>query len=302
MPNQLSKFEPIEYPNNLIYGSQILEKVKNKYTLNKFDLTKKMIGFIRFSQSLEINKSQYHAAEISTIEKLKIFRLLSIGVKYIHLPSHTSIEEFEEVICQLNSNPDVIGVLLQNPIPLHLKLSTHCLLPEKDLDGQTGLNSKFPICTTAEATQRVLLPFLDDQTKIAIVGAQGFIGKSLTKGLESKGIRIIKIDLNQSLNLVKEADIVVSATGQPELLTEEHLTINHRAIIDIGCTPVMVKQFEFRIIGDVKQSIYPSVRYITPVPGGMGPLSIATLLERIVETATDQTIDMWSYTPKKASL
>ncbi len=84
---------------------------------------------------------------------------------------------------------------------------------------------------------------------------------------------------------------MVSATGVQELLDERHLLPKHRLVVDAGFVPTSEQQ----ILGDVKRSAYNIPQNLTPVPGGVGPLQMATLLERLVTVATGRDIEKWTY-------
>ena len=123
-----------------------------------------------------------------------------------------------------------------------------------------------------------------------MIGAKGFVGRGVMRLLEEDNIQCIGLDEGDDLLRTHEADIVVSATGVKELLDERHLLPKHQLVVDAGFVPT-----EQGMLGDVKRSAYDIPKNLTPVPGGVGPLQMATLLERLISVTTGRDIEKWTY-------
>jgi methylenetetrahydrofolate dehydrogenase (NADP+)/methenyltetrahydrofolate cyclohydrolase len=125
---------------------------------------------------------------------------------------------------------------------------------------------------------------------VAVVGGRGFVGNGVVRLLEDSKIKCLTLDLGDDLRRTLDADLVVSATGVPEILSETHLKPEHRLVVDAGFIPIANKI----ILGDVKRSAYSIPQNITPVPGGVGPLQMAILLERLIKITLEINAPQWN--------
>ncbi len=130
--------------------------------------------------------------------------------------------------------------------------------------------------------------------EIAVVGARGFVGQGVVQQLYDRGFSVLALDQRDSgfvpedLLQVRNADIVISTTGQPELLDERHLVPDHRLVLDSGFT-----NLGDRICGDIRASARAIAQNFTPVPGGIGPTEMAVLLERFVSQELSVRFTPW---------
>jgi methylenetetrahydrofolate dehydrogenase (NADP+)/methenyltetrahydrofolate cyclohydrolase len=212
-----------------------------------------------------------------------------------HFPALTSQEELTAVIQELNEDPNVDGILVQLPLPKHLDSVAllHTIAPEKDADGlhpvnlghlvrgETGLRS----CTPAGVMALLAEYNIDVAGKNAIViGRSILVGKPLALMLLEKNATVtIAHSRTQNLaELTRQADIVVGAVGQPEMITTEMVKPS-AIVIDVGINRVVDSEGKARLVGDVDfAGVAPISSYITPVPGGIGPMTIAILLQNTV--------------------
>jgi len=212
-----------------------------------------------------------------------------------HFPTKTSQEELTAVIKELNEDPNVDGILVQLPLPKHLDSVAllHTIAPEKDVDGlhpvnlghlvrgETGLRS----CTPAGVMALLAEYNIDVAGKNAIViGRSILVGKPLALMLLEKNATVtIAHSRTQNLGeLTRQADIVVGAVGQPEMITAEMVKPGV-IVIDVGINRVVDSEGKARLVGDVDfAGVAPISSYITPVPGGIGPMTIAILLQNTV--------------------
>lgn len=116
-----------------------------------------------------------------------------------------------------------MGIIVQNPIPPDLKRSLEIISPEKDLDGIQENHPFFKASATSETIARLVKSFADENTKVAVVGGDGFVGRGVIRLLEQDNINCFGLEQRDDLLRIRKADIVVSATGVPELLDERHL-------------------------------------------------------------------------------
>jgi methylenetetrahydrofolate dehydrogenase (NADP+)/methenyltetrahydrofolate cyclohydrolase len=212
-----------------------------------------------------------------------------------HFPALTSQEELTAVIQELNEDPNVDGILVQLPLPKHLDSVAllHTIAPEKDADGlhpvnlghlvrgETGLRS----CTPAGVMALLTEYNIDVAGKNAIViGRSILVGKPLALMLLEKNATVtIAHSRTQNLaELTRQADIVVGAVGQPEMITADMVKPG-AIVIDVGINRVVDGSGEASLVGDVDfAGVAPIASYITPVPGGIGPMTIAILLQNTV--------------------
>jgi len=236
------------------------------------------------------------AAEVY-IKALKRFAE-SIGIEYQqhHLPKETSLEKFSAFIGQLNADPAVSGIMLQTPLPLQLnyKAVVQYIAPEKDIEGMhpsnlgkllLGRTKIFP--ATAAAVMDLLhsIGISYSGKEVVIVGHSEIVGKPLALMLADKlaTVTICHIGTTKAGKLaehVQRADVLIVAVGKPGLIKGEW--IKEKAIvIDVGISKVGEK-----IIGDVEiDAAAKRASWITPVPGGVGPLTVAMLMRNLVEAA-----------------
>jgi methylenetetrahydrofolate dehydrogenase (NADP+)/methenyltetrahydrofolate cyclohydrolase len=212
-----------------------------------------------------------------------------------HLPSDTSQAELAELIQSLNQNDKVDGILLQLPLPPSLDADSllQAIAPEKDVDGlhpvnlghlvrgEPGLRS----CTPA-GVMRLL-----EHEKIEMAGKHAVVvGRSILVG---KPVALMLLEANatvtiahsRSLNLAeitRSADILVAAVGRPQMITQD-MVKPQAVVIDVGINRITDASGKSRLVGDVDfASVSAVADHITPVPGGIGPMTVAMLLENTV--------------------
>ena len=215
-----------------------------------------------------------------------------------HFPADTTQAEVEQVIQALNQDERVDGILVQLPLPEHLDAVAllHQIEPNKDADGlhpvnlgklvrgEPGLRS----CTPA-GVMRLLQEYqIDIKGKQAVViGRSILVGKPIALMLlEADATVTIAHSRSQNLSAItKSADILVAAVGRPEIITDEMVKPG-AVVVDVGINRVIDYEGNSRLVGDVDfESVQNVAEYITPVPGGVGPMTVAMLLQNTV----------WSY-------
>lgn len=220
--------------------------------------------------------------------KIKEKKAKEVGVDFEpkFFPRDVSFEQIVKEIKELNQNQNVYGVMVQLPVPQEC-LGTHSekellqnIDPQKDVDGLTE-NSPF-----LPAVVRAVLAILEDVNikvvgkKVVVIGASDLVGKPVADELKKRSADILICDIN-TVNLseqTKKAEIIVSATGVPHLITSEMIS-EGVTIIDVGSGKVGNK-----VVGDVDfDSVIIKASKITPVPGGVGPMTVISLLENVAK-------------------
>jgi methylenetetrahydrofolate dehydrogenase (NADP+) / methenyltetrahydrofolate cyclohydrolase len=234
--------------------------------------------------------SRAEAARVSAEQKVKAFQ--NVGITPVHraLPGDLSPAGFAEILGELNRDPATAAVIVQLPVPPRLEEFINVLAPAKDLDGLLLDRSSQPACATADGIVRLVMACAQDLPPVAVVGAGGFVGSGVVGLLTRAGIAVIPIEAGEDLAVLDQADIVVSATGRPDLLTAQHIRPHHRLVVDAGFVP----QPDGRIASDLAPEAHRIPQYRTPVPGGVGPVEMAVLMERIVRLEVAPDLAQWT--------
>lgn len=225
--------------------------------------------------------------------------------KSVHLPEDTSEEELIKLIERLNSDKTVNGILVQLPLPKHINEDRviTAITPEKDVDGFHPVNvgnlmigrKAFLPCTPHGVI--VLLEKMNIETSgkhCVIIGRSNIVGKPLAILMSSKKVNstvtICHTGTKDIESIVKQADIIVAAAGHPMTVTKQMVKPG-AVVIDVGVNriPDSTKKSGFRLTGDVDfEAVSEIASYITPVPGGVGPMTIAMLMVNTLEAAKNQ--------------
>ena len=225
--------------------------------------------------------------------------------KSVHLPEDTSEEELGELIERLNKDNTVNGILVQLPLPKHINEDRviTAITPEKDVDGFHPVNvgnlmigrKAFLPCTPHGVI--VLLEKMNIETSgkhCVIIGRSNIVGKPLAILMSSKKVNstvtICHTGTKDIESIVKQADIIVAAAGHPMTVTKQMVKPG-AVVIDVGVNriPDSTKKSGFRLTGDVDfEAVSEIASYITPVPGGVGPMTIAMLMVNTLEAAKNQ--------------
>ena len=234
------------------------------------------------------------ASQVYVRHKEQIGASVGIEVKVHHLPESTPELDVLELIDKLNKSADVDGILVQLPLPKHITADTilEAIDPAKDVDGLTSFNlglllSGHPqmVPCTPQACMALIESVEKDLTgKLAVVvGRSRLVGKPLFQLLLAKHCTVLQAhSRTQNLTaLTRMADILVVATGHAGLIGGADIKPG-AIVIDVGIS----KKPDGSLEGDVKTEEAKGVAYaITPVPGGVGPMTVAMLLENVVQAA-----------------
>ncbi|MDD5615210.1 MAG: tetrahydrofolate dehydrogenase/cyclohydrolase catalytic domain-containing protein [Candidatus Methanoperedens sp.] len=230
--------------------------------------------------------------------KLKHWACKRVGItsEDHKFPAETAQEEIIQLIETLNSRPEIHGILVQLPLPKHIdeREVMMRISPEKDVDGFNPLNmgkmligSEGFVPCTPKGIIRALEEFnIDPQGKeVVVVGHSNVVGKPAAIMLLNRNatVRICHIFTKDLMSKTREADILIVATGVRGLIKADH--VKQGAIVfDVGIT-----WHDERVYGDVDfDDVLPKVKLISPVPGGVGPMTIAILMEHTLTAAKMQ--------------
>lgn len=219
-----------------------------------------------------------------------------IGIEYEEflLGEETTMEELLNVIDNLNKNQNIDGILLQSPIPKHLDINKafRAILPEKDVDGFHPINAGklsigencFVPCTPHGVVKIIEEYNIETEGKnVVIVGRSNIVGKPLIQCMLQKNATVT-VCHSKTRNLeefTRKADILIVAIGKQKFITE-NMVKEGVVVIDIGIN----RNEEGKLVGDVDfDNVSKKASYITPVPGGVGPMTVAMLMENVVEAA-----------------
>lgn len=229
----------------------------------------------------------------------KVAKCTEIGIRSFEFRLDASCDETSlfDRIDRLNKDPAVHGILVQLPLPQHMDSTKvlHAIDPNKDVDGfhpvnvgrlASGTGGLVP-CTPL-GCMLLLETVVDDFTgkSAVVIGRSNIVGKPVALLLLERGCTVIMThsrtrDLPE---VVKQADIVVAAVGRPELVKGDWIKAG-TVVVDVGINRVSGERRRPSIVGDVAFGEMAHARAITPVPGGVGPMTIACLLVNTVRAA-----------------
>ncbi len=219
-----------------------------------------------------------------------------------HFPENTTQAELEQAIAKLNQDNRVDGILVQLPLPKHLDAIAllHCIDPNKDADGlhpvnlgklvrsEAGLRS----CTPAGIMR--LLQEYDitlEGKKAVVIGRSILVGKPISLMLLEKNATVTMAhSRTQDLaSVCRESDIIVAAVGKAQMITREMVQPG-AIVIDVGINRLETSSGKSKLVGDVAfDEVSAIASYITPVPGGIGPMTVAMLLSNTVQSYSKKT-------------
>jgi methylenetetrahydrofolate dehydrogenase (NADP+)/methenyltetrahydrofolate cyclohydrolase len=233
------------------------------------------------------------AAGVYVQQILRSCRLVGIASNVVKLPRATTADQLRRHLEQLNDDAQVAGVIVQQPLPRHIPLSvvTDTIRPSKDIDGIHPLNTGLmalgyegflPACAEAAVEIPKYYGYKLEGKRAVVIGRSNVVGKPVQLLLMREHCTVT-VCHRRTVNLAAEiarAEIVVTAAGAPGLVTGNMLHPG-ALVVDVGINVV-----GGRIVGDVDfESAVKVAAAITPVPGGVGPVTNAVLVEHLVRAA-----------------
>ena len=274
----------------LIDGKQISKQIKDELKIEVQKLKE---------QGTEICLAVVQVGEdpASTVyvnNKKKACAYIGIESRAYELPETTSEEELVSLVEELNQDDSVNGILVQLPLPEHINEDRiiRTISPDKDVDGfhpvsvgRLWIGEKgFLSCTPAGIIQLLKRSGISIEGKeCVIIGRSNIVGKPMAALLlrENGTVTIAHSRTRNLAEITRRADILIVAIGKERFITSEYVK-EGAVVIDVG----MHRDSENHLCGDVDfKDVEPRVSAITPVPGGVGPMTIAMLMNNCVETA-----------------
>jgi len=283
---------------NIIDGKQVAASIKKELSSEISYLKSKGI-----TPCLAVVLVGNNPASVSYVTgKRKALEELGMKDKTVLLPESVSEERLLEEIKFLNEDPWVHGILVQLPLPKHIDEMKviETISPSKDVDGFTPVNvgnmvignNCFLPCTPHGIIQMLKYAKIETDGKRAVViGRSNIVGKPISVLLSRKEINctvtMCHTGTKNLTEITKQADIVVVASGRPNTLTGD-MVKEGAVVIDVGVNriPDATKKSGFRLVGDCDfEGLQGKASYITPVPGGVGPMTITMLMWNTIQAA-----------------
>src|SRR3990167_3171280 len=249
-------------------------------------------------------------AESNTYIKNKKAFAEKIGAVALHKKYPSNVQESQIIsdISKCNRDSSVHGIMVQLPAPRHFDIEQvlESIDPKKDVDGLTSINTKHLFDNNEAfipATAKGIIGLLEEYkikltgTKVVIVGQSSLVGRPAMLALLNKGSTVTMCHKNtrELEKETKRADILITAVGHPKLITKKHVSKN-QIVVDIGINIVRSNPTSLKlrgakkIVGDVDyENVRKIVRAITPVPGGVGPMTVASLFQNLLRAYSLQT-------------
>ena len=220
----------------------------------------------------------------------------------IILPASTSEKEVLDLIEEMNEDDDIHGILVQSPTPKQINELeiTNKIDPAKDVDGfhpqnlgklvQGDTDGLLP-CTPAGIMKLLIHAKIKlEGKKVTVIGRSRIVGMPLSLMLAQKGVdATVTITHSRSKNIeqiCQSSDVIIAAVGRPEFVKKEWIR-NSSVVVDVGISRVLDKSTgKNKLVGDVEEAAMEVASHMTPVPGGVGPMTIAMLLTNTVVSAT----------------
>ncbi len=234
-------------------------------------------------------------SETYVAAKVKACELIGFDSTLIRFEDNVSEEELLKSIAKLNKDPEIDGFIVQLPLPKHISEEKviESIDPKKDVDGFHPVNvgrvvAGMPafVSATPFGIMELLRRYKIETSgkNCVVIGRSNIVGRPMSILLSQKGVDCtVTLCHSRTKNLKEvclQADIIVAALGLPEFLTGD-MVKEGAVVIDVGTTRVPSDQTKsgFKLKGDVKfDEVAPKCSFITPVPGGVGPMTIASLL------------------------
>lgn len=257
-------------------GKSFANKKEEKLVFRILELKKK--GIVPHLVSIIVGEDE--ASHLYVNLKRKAVEGLGGDMTIVKLSSKTSVDKILESINWYNKDPEVQGIMVQMPLPSEIvnykSQITNAIGPAKDVDGLRS-DSQF-VHPTSQAVMEIIdfaNGYLDlsKTLQAVVVGANGMVGVSVSAELKKKGYKVVECDIDTPDLKEKtlQADVLICATGSPKLITEDMIK-KEAIVIDVGAP-----------VGDCDLDVKSKASFVTPVPGGVGPVTISCLAENLVE-------------------
>ncbi|MBR1454149.1 MAG: bifunctional 5,10-methylenetetrahydrofolate dehydrogenase/5,10-methenyltetrahydrofolate cyclohydrolase [Lachnospiraceae bacterium] len=277
-------------PAQVIDGKAIAQQIKDEQKARLAEL-----GFTPTLVVIKVGNDQ--ASEVYVRNKTKACEYVGIRPETYNMAETTSEDDLLKLIDKLNKDKHVDGILVQLPLPGHIDSEKiiNSINPDKDVDGfnpinvgklVTGDTSGIVPCTPAGIIELLKR----SKTKISganavVIGRSNIVGKPVAALLlrENATVTVCHSKTPSIKSFTKFADIVISAVGQADFLYSADLNY-FTTVIDVGIN----RDSDGKLCGDCHKSVYDRVKAYTPVPGGVGPMTVAMLMKNTIDCAIKQ--------------
>lgn len=237
-------------------------------------------------------------SEVYIRNKKKAAETIGIETLDVRLPAETSEYDLLQLIAKYNADESIDGILVQLPLPAHINEDTveREIAPRKDVDGFHPINMGHLFMNEPNSlpcTPRGIMALLAAERievagqHVVIVGRSNIVGRPMAALMlnHDATVTIAHSHTKDLAAITRQADILIAAVGKPEMITADYVK-DGAVVIDVG----MNRNAEGKLVGDVAQDdVAQKAGYITPVPGGVGPMTIAMLMQQVVEFAERNT-------------
>jgi len=289
---------------NIIDGKKISEEIKNEIAAEVAEWIKNGGKTPHLAAVLVGNDG---ASETYVAAKVKACNKVGFTSSEIRLPAETTQEELLIEIQNLNNNPDIDGFIIQLPLPKHIdeNIIIQAIAPEKDVDGFHPVNVGKMVAglpTYLPATPFGILELLKryhidtDGKNCVVLGRSNIVGTPMSILMSRKGnpgnctVTLCHSRTKNLPEVLKSADILIVAIGITEFVTAE-MVKDGAVVIDVGINRIASETTKsgWKLLGDVAyEQVAPKCSFITPVPGGVGPMTIVSLLKNTLIAAKNK--------------
>lgn len=274
----------------IIDGKELAKKIRGELKIEVDKLRSK--GIVPKLAVIMVGNDK--ASEVYVRNKSKACKEIGIEFDEFLLDSNIKQKDLINLIHNLNERKDVNGILLQSPIPEHLNIreAFDAIDYKKDVDGFNPINiGKLAIGeeTFVSCTPSGVIKMLEEYNiqiegkRAVIIGRSNIVGKPLIQCLLNKNatVTICHSRTKNIEEITTEADILIAALGKPKFV-KENMVKENAVVIDVGIN----RNEEGKLVGDVDfENVSKKASYITPVPGGVGPMTVAMLMNNVVKAA-----------------
>ena len=277
----------------IIDGKSLAKKIRENLKKEADELKK--MGIIPHLAVIMVGNND--ASKVYVRNKSRACEEVGIEFKEYFLEESIKQEELIELIDELNERDDINGILLQSPIPKHLNIDKafERINWAKDVDGFNPINVGKLVLgkdTFISCTPFGIMKMLEEYkiktegANAVIIGRSNIVGKPMMQCLLNSNatVTVCHSKTKNLEEITKTADILVAAIGKPKFVTE-NMVKDGAVVIDVGIN----RNEEGKLVGDVDyENVKEKVSYITPVPGGVGPMTIAMLMNNVIKATKEQ--------------
>ena len=279
--------------SQLIDGKKLAKEIREELKLEVDELKKQGIT----PKLAVILVGEDPASKVYVKNKSKACDKAGIEFEEYLLSANTTEEELFDLIQKLNNKDDVDGILLQSPVPKHININKAFSLisPNKDVDGFNPVNvgkltigeDAFVSCTPYGIVKMLEAYDISVEGKnVTILGRSNIVGKPLIQCMLKKNatVTVCHSKTQNIEEILKRSDVIISAIGKAKFVKKE-MVKDGAVVIDVGIN----RMDDGSLVGDVDfENVSKIASFITPVPGGVGPMTIAMLINNVVKAAKER--------------